>query len=45
MKRGVDCSGGFQVRVTVVNNQQVIDTISAPTGIDPTRPIAGKTNF
>jgi hypothetical protein len=42
---GVDFSGGFQVRVTAVDNQQLVDTIPAPTGLDPTQPVAGQTNF
>ena len=42
---GVDFSGGFQVRVTAVDNQQVVDTIPAPTGLNPANPVAGHTNF
>ena len=42
---GVDFSGGFQVRVTAVDNQQMTDTIPAPTGINPASPVAGKANF
>ena len=42
---GVDFSGGFQVRVTAVDNQQLVDAIPAPTGINPANPIAGHTNF
>jgi expansin (peptidoglycan-binding protein) len=42
---GVDFSKGFQVRVTAVDSQQMIDTVSAPTGLDPAVPVAGKTNF
>jgi hypothetical protein len=42
---GVDFSGGFQVRVTAVDNQQLTDTIPAPTGINPANPVAGNTNF
>jgi len=42
---GVDFSGGFQVRVTAADNQQITDTIPAPTGINPANPVAGKANF
>jgi hypothetical protein len=42
---GVDFSKGFQVRVTAVDNQQLVDTIPAPTGITPSNPLAGQTNF
>jgi hypothetical protein len=42
---GVDFSGGFQVRVTAVDGQQMVDAIPAPTGLDPAQPIAGRTNF
>ena len=42
---GVDFSGGFQVRVTAVDNQQLTDTIPAPTGLNPANPIAGHANF
>ena len=42
---GVDFSGGFQVRVTAVDNQQMVDTIPAPPGINPANPIAGHANF
>jgi len=42
---GVDFSGGFQVRVTGVDRQQLVDTIPAPTGLNPANPVAGKTNF
>jgi hypothetical protein len=42
---GVDFSGGFQVRVTAVDNQQMTDTIPPPTGINPANPVAGKSNF
>lgn len=42
---GVDFSGGFQVRVTAIDNQQLVDTIAAPTGLDPANPVAGQTNF
>jgi len=44
-KSGVDYSGGFQVRVTAIDNQQLVDTIPAPTGINPANPTAGQTNF
>ena len=42
---GVDFSAGFQVRVTGVDNQQLVDTIPAPTGLNPANPVAGLTNF
>ncbi len=42
---GVDFSKGFQVRVTAVDSQQLVDTIAAPTGLDPANPVAGLTNF
>lgn len=42
---GVDFSKGFQVRVTAVDDQQLVDTIPAPTGIDPSNPVAGQKNF
>jgi expansin (peptidoglycan-binding protein) len=42
---GVDFSGGFQVRVTGVDGQQLVDTIPAPTGLNPANAVAGKTNF
>jgi expansin (peptidoglycan-binding protein) len=42
---GVDFSGGFQVRVTAIDSQQLVDTIPAPTGLNPANPIAGKANF
>ncbi len=42
---GVDFSGGFQVRVTAIDNQQLVNTIPAPTGINPANPIAGHANF
>jgi hypothetical protein len=31
--------------VTAVDNQQLVDTIPAPTGINPANPIAGKMNL
>lgn len=40
-----DFSGGFQVRVTAVDNQQLIDTIPAPAGLNPANPVAGHANF
>ena len=42
---GVDFGKGFQVRVTAVDNQQLTDTIAAPTGLDPANPVAGHANF
>jgi hypothetical protein len=42
---GVDFSGGFQVRVTATDGQQLVDTVPAPTGLNPANPIAGHTNF
>ncbi len=42
---GVDFSNGFQVRVTAIDNQQLVDTIPAPKGMNPANPIAGTTNF
>jgi hypothetical protein len=42
---GVDFSGGFQIRVTGVDGQQLVDTIPAPTGLNPANAVAGKTNF
>lgn len=42
---GVDFSGGFQVRVTAVDSQQLTDTIPAPTGLNPSNPVAGVANF
>ena len=42
---GVDFSSGFQVRVTGVDGQQLVDTIPAPTGLNPANAVAGKTNF
>jgi hypothetical protein len=42
---GVDFSGGFQVRVTANDDQKLIDTIAAPTGLNPANPVAGHANF
>jgi len=42
---GVDFSGGFQVRVTASDNQQLVDTVPALAGLNPVNPIAGHTNF
>jgi expansin (peptidoglycan-binding protein) len=42
---GVDFSGGFQVRVTAADNQQLVDTIPAPASLNPANPVAGKANF
>ncbi len=40
-----DFSSGFQVRVTAVDNQQLVDTISAPAGLNPANPVPGHANF
>lgn len=42
---GVDFSKGFQIRVTAVSGQQLIDAIPAPTGINPANPLPGSANF
>ncbi len=42
---GVDFSVGFQVRVTAVDSQQLVNTIPKPPTINPANPIAGQTNF
>jgi expansin (peptidoglycan-binding protein) len=42
---GVDFSGGFQVRVTAVDNQQLTDSIPALSGLNPANPVAGHANF
>lgn len=42
---GVDFSGGFQVRVTAVDGQRLVDTIPAPGSLDPANALAGQANF
>jgi len=42
---GVDFSAGFQVRVTAVDQQQLVDAVPAPSSLNPANPIAGKANF
>ena len=42
---GVDYSGGFQIRVTAVDKQQLVDSIPAPPGLNPANPAAGLANF
>jgi hypothetical protein len=42
---GVDFSSGFQVRVTAIDQQQLVDSIPAPTGLNPANPLAGQANF
>jgi expansin (peptidoglycan-binding protein) len=43
---GVDFSGGFQIRVTAIDGEQLVDTIPALTSLNATTPLVeGQANF
>jgi len=42
---GIDYSPGFQIRVTAIDGQQIVDTIPALSSVNPAAPVEGQANF